>query len=63
MISVKSDAVEGTVEADVDSDIEKFAEFFRKTLSNSGLSSFERAIIKTYLAYKLKPELQADKPQ
>jgi hypothetical protein len=56
MISVTADLCrEGELESQVDKDIEEFAAFFQKTLNNSGLSRFERAIIKTYLAYKLKP--------
>jgi hypothetical protein len=48
----------------VDSDIKKFAAFYRKTLNNSELSGFEFAAIKTYLWWKYNvanPQRQADK--
>jgi len=43
----------GDIEKLVDEDIGKFDEFFQTALQNGSLSKPERAIIKTYLAYKL----------
>lgn len=40
----------------VDRDLDKFAEFYARTLNNGPLSGFERAAIKTYLYWKTHPE-------
>ena len=42
----------GTIEETVDADLESFNEFFR-TFNTDPISRPERAILKTYLAYKL----------
>lgn len=49
-VSVQAPAVD--IEASVDRDIESFDVWFQ-TLGNSPLSRPERAIIKTYLGFKL----------
>jgi hypothetical protein len=43
------------LEAVVDEDVERFNEWFQG-LGNGPLVKSERAIVKTYLAYKTKPE-------
>jgi hypothetical protein len=52
MIKVEREDEKTPVEQDVDEDIRQFNEWFQ-TLGNDPLSRPERAIIKTYLAYKL----------
>lgn len=37
----------------VDDDLNQFAKFYSEELANGNLSKFERAAIKTYLAWKL----------
>lgn len=49
--------VEGEVlniEQAVDEDIREFNDWFRATLGNMPITGFEKAIIKTYLAWKLE---------
>jgi hypothetical protein len=41
------------IEAVVDQDIEAFADFYTRFLKNGSLIPFERAAIKTYIAWKL----------
>lgn len=52
MIQVRSEEPEVNIEKQVDEDIASFNDFFRE-LGNDPLAKSERAIIKTYLAWKL----------
>ena len=38
----------------VDADLNQFSKFYSEELANGNLSNFERAAIKTYLAWKLR---------
>ena len=44
------------LESVVDEDLKAFEEFFCKKLGNNRLADPERAVIKTYLWYKMHPE-------
>lgn len=51
-----ADLFDGKTELEpiVDRDLNAFDKFYSETLANNSLSKFERAAIKTYLAWKLK---------
>jgi hypothetical protein len=55
-ISLSQEVEPGQLEAVVDTDLKEFEEFFRTRVENSSLTSPERAILKTYLWYKLHPK-------
>jgi hypothetical protein len=48
----------GEMEPVVDKDLDAFSKFYEARLKNGPLSKFERAAIKTYLAWKLGPETE-----
>jgi hypothetical protein len=53
MITVQSTCSDADLEVDVDADIKAFGEYFQ-SLPNDPLVGSERAIIKTYLHWKMK---------
>jgi hypothetical protein len=55
MLTVQTTCEDADLEANVNADIQKFDDFFQ-SLGNQPLVPFERAIIKTYLHYKIKGE-------
>lgn len=54
---VQAHLLDGKTELEpvVDRDLDAFDEFYRTKLSNTGMTRFERAAIKTYLHWKLHP--------
>lgn len=57
---VQAHLLDGKTELEpiVDADLNRFAEFYSRTLKNGPLSPFERAAIKTYLYWKTHPEMK-----
>lgn len=54
---VQTSGLDGKTELEpiVDADIAKFDVFYQRALSNTKLTNYERAAIKTYLHWKLLP--------
>lgn len=61
MINVQTTCDNPDLEADVDEDIKKFDAYFQ-SLGNDPMVGSEKAIIKTYLHFKIKGE-KKDGPQ
>lgn len=57
---VQAHLLDGKTELEpvVDRDLDAFDEFYRTKLSNTGMTRFERAAIKTYLHWKLHPPVK-----